>query len=70
LDWRTPFKRLEVQTPDKSMIQHFKFWDQILYKRDESRGGKSFPSESNEVARCFVGFSESVGNKMTYKFFE
>ena len=27
----------------------------------------SFPLESNEVAGCFVGFSESVGNKMNYK---
>ena len=40
LDRRTPFERLEGQAPDKSMIFHIKFWDPILYKRDESRGVK------------------------------
>ena len=58
LDWRTPFEQFKGHTPDISMILHFKFWDPILYKHDESRGGRTVPSESNEVAGCFVGFSE------------
>ena len=45
------------------------FWDRVYFKRDEtsaSRGG-GFPSQSNEDAGRFVGFSEDVGHTMTYK---
>jgi len=49
------------------MVTRFKFWDNVYAKRDESRGGKEFPSSSNEIACRFVGFSESVGHPMTYK---
>ena len=49
------------------MILHFRFWDPVFIKRDESRGGKQFPSNPNEVFCRFVGFSESVGHAMTYK---
>lgn len=69
LKWRTPYKSLTVTTPDISMIYRFKFWDKILFKRDESRGGKFFTYLSDELSEHFVGFSESVGNEMTYKVF-
>jgi len=67
LRWRTPYEKLTGNTPDISMIYRFKFYDKIYFKRDESRGGKSFPSESNELLGRFVGFSEDVGHGMTFK---
>ena len=67
LHWRTPFERLFGSTPDISMIYRFKFYDRVYFKRDESRGGDSFPSASNEMSGRFVGFSEHVGHQMTYK---
>ena len=67
IHWRTPYEKLNGSTPDISMIYRFKFYDRVYFKRDESRGGESFPSKSNETAGRFVGFSEDVGHTMTYK---
>ena len=67
LKWRTPFEVLHGVTPDISMIYRFQFYDKVYYKRDESRGGRHFPSESDEMLGRFVGFSEHVGHQMTYK---
>ena len=66
INWRTPYERLYGNTPDISMIYRFKFFESVYVKRDESRGGKQFPSSSNEIAGRFVGFSEDVGHGMTY----
>ena len=63
LDWRTPYERLYGSTPDISMIYRFQFFEKIYYKREDA----SFPSDSNEAAGWFVGFSEHVGHTMTYK---
>jgi hypothetical protein len=67
LEWRTAFECLKGSTPDISMIYRFRFYDKIYYKRDESEGGKEFPSSSDELPGRFVGFSENVGHQMTYK---
>ena len=67
LNWRTPYEVLYGSTPDISMIYRFKFYDRIYSKRDDSRGGDEFPSQSNEFSGRFVGFSEIVGHKLTYK---
>jgi hypothetical protein len=67
LEWRTAFECLKGSTPDISMIYRFRFYDSIYYKRDESEGGKEFPSSSDELKGRFVGFSENVGHQMTYK---
>ena len=53
LHWRTPFEKLHGNT--------------VYNKPYESRGGESFPSQSNEAAEKFVGFSEDVDHPMTYK---
>ena len=45
------------------MIYRFCFWDQVFYANPSAR----FPSESDERAGRFVGFSEKVGHSMTYK---
>jgi len=66
LGWRTPFESLKGYTPDISMIYRFKFWDKVYFKRG-LQDGKCFPSKSNEEVGRFVGFSEKVGNSMTYK---
>jgi len=66
LNWRTPFESLKGETPDISMIYRFKFWDEIYFKKG-NHDGKCFPSESDECLGRFVGFSEKVGHKMTYK---
>ena len=67
LHWHTPYEKLHGNTPDISMIYRFKFYDRVYYKRDESRGANQLPSQSNEAAGRFVGFSEDVGHPMTYK---
>ena len=67
LIWRKPYEVLYGSTPDISMIYRFKFYDRIYGKRDDSRGGVEFPSQSNEFSGRFVGFSENVGHKTTYK---
>jgi hypothetical protein len=66
LDWHTAFQRLKGCIPDISMIYRFRFYDHIYYSRDESRGGKQFPSESDELPGRFIGFSEDSGRQMTY----
>lgn len=67
LQWRTPHEKLYGITPDISIIYRFKFYDKIYFKRDISRGGKQFPSHSNELIGRFVGFAEDVGHDMTFK---
>ena len=64
LQWKTPYQVLTGSTPDISMIYRFRFYDKVYCRRDDT---SSFPSKSNEILCYFVGFSESVGHKMTYK---
>jgi len=49
------------------MIYRYKFWDPIYFGNQDSIDGLHFPSQSNECKGRMVGFSESVGHKMTYK---
>lgn len=67
LQWKTPFEKLYGVTPDISAIYRFRFYDRVYFARDESRGGKAFPSLSNEVAGRFAGFATNVGHSLTYK---
>ena len=66
LKWRTPHEALTGTTPDISMIYCFHFYDRFYIKRDKTTAGGRFPSESDEMAGRFVGFSEHVGHQMTY----
>ena len=66
-DWRTPYELLTGETPDISMIYRFCFWDRVYFANLNTRRGENFPSESDESPGRFVGFSESVGHKMTFK---
>jgi hypothetical protein len=49
-------------TSDSSLLLCFAWWDPVYYKLEDH----GFPSESPELRGRFVGFSESVGNAMTY----
>ena len=62
LNYKTPFERLHGQTPDISMIYRFQFWESVYFSRTDNH----FPSQSDECAARFVGFSENVGHQMTY----
>ena len=44
----------------------FVFWE-LCYIRKYQAGSKNFPSESDEIPVRVVGFSETVGNAITYK---
>ncbi len=65
LGWRTPYEALHGQTPDISMLLHFKFWEKVAIKNYQA--GKNFPSQPNEITVHFVGFAETVGHSMTFK---
>ena len=65
LGWRTPYEALTGQTPDVSMLLHFRFW-QIVHIKNYRDPGTGFPSESNEIICHFLGFSETVGHSMTF----
>ena len=62
IEWKTPMQMLTGETSDISIILQFQFWEKVYYTRVDS----SFPSESTEEAGHFVGFSESVGDAMTF----
>ena len=66
IQWRTPYEKVTRNTPDISIIYCFQFYDRNYFKRNELRGGKHFPSESNESLGQFVGFLEDVGYHITY----
>ena len=65
IEWRTPSEVLTGQTPDISVMLHFVFWEQCFIKNYVEPGPR-FPSESNEIAVRFVGYSESVGHDLTF----
>ena len=64
---RTPAEKVYGETPDISMIPRFQFWEPVYFSRNDMGDGKNFPSKSDEAKGRFVGFSEDVGHKMTYK---
>ena len=65
LSWRTPCEALNGQTPDVSMMLHFRFWQRV-YIKDYRKLGTGFPSRANEILCHFVGFAETVGHSMTF----
>jgi hypothetical protein len=63
LKWQTPMTILTGSTSDSSALLRFAWWDPVYYKADDV----GFPSDSPELRGRFVGFSETVGNAMTFK---
>jgi len=65
LDNRTPFERRHGYTPDISAILHFSFWDPVYFYDSET----TFP-QTRERIGYFVGFTESIGDALTYWVFD
>jgi hypothetical protein len=63
LDWETPMQVLTGETSAISMFLQFYFWGEAYYSSTDP----GFPSESTEERGNFVGFSENVGDAMTFK---
>jgi hypothetical protein len=63
LKWNTPLFNLTGQRNDISMLLCFVWYQPVYYKVYE----KSFPSDSTEARGRFVGISEHVGHRMTFK---
>ena len=63
LNWRTPIEWLLGYTPDITRLLKFEFYEPVYFPADEH----SFPKDNTEILGRFVGISETVGHKMTYK---
>ena len=63
LGWRTPTEWLFGFTPDTSVLLQFIFYEPVYYKRRAA----SFTGDSDEVIGHFVGVSEHVGHRMTFR---
>jgi hypothetical protein len=50
---------------DISPLLYFYFWQPVYFLEDELQ--QSFPGKSKELRGRWVGISEHIGNKMTYK---
>ena len=67
LDGLTPLQALTGQTPDISFLLHFSFCEPVYYRVNPNDPSSNFPSTSNERKGYWVGFSENVGDKLTWK---
>ena len=66
----TPLEKLTGQTPDISNMFQFMFYEKVYYatgKQLDSNKKPKFPSETGELPGYFVGFSESVGDVMSFR---
>ena len=65
-----PLTKLTGQTVDISNLFQFQFYEKVYYTTSDKLSYASkpgFPSDSDELPGYFVGFSESVGDVMTFK---
>ena len=62
-----PLQALTGQTPDISFLLHFSFWEPVYYRVNPNAPFSNFPSTSNEKKGYWVGFSDNVGDKLTWK---
>ncbi|OEU20400.1 hypothetical protein FRACYDRAFT_180059 [Fragilariopsis cylindrus CCMP1102] len=62
---KSPLQIATFQMTDISPLLYFYFWEPVYYLVDESE--QHFPSKSKEMRGRWVGISEHIGNKMTYK---
>jgi hypothetical protein len=63
LDWDIPLQRLTGNTVDISILLRYPFWHKVYAIAQEV----SYPSDTKEQLCYMVGFSENVGNALTYK---
>ncbi|OEU21625.1 hypothetical protein FRACYDRAFT_167569 [Fragilariopsis cylindrus CCMP1102] len=62
---KSPLQIATFQMTDISPLLYFYFWEPVYYLVDKSE--QHFPSKSKEMRGRWVGISEHIGNKMTYK---
>ena len=62
---KSPLQVATFLMTDISPLLYFYFWQPVYFLEDESQ--QSFPSESKELRGRWVGISEHIGNRMTYK---
>ena len=67
LDGLPPLQALTGQTPDINFLLHFSFWEPVYYRVNPNEPSSSFLSTSNERKSYWVGFSDNVGDKLTWK---
>ena len=67
LDGLPPLQVMTGQTPDISFLLHFSFWEPVYYRVNPNEPSSNFPSTSNEKKGYWVGFSDNVGDKLTWK---
>ena len=67
LDGLPPLQALTRQTPDISFLLYFPFWEPIYYRVNPNEPSFNFPSTSNDRKCYWVGFSDIVGDKLTWK---
>ena len=58
-----PLQLLIGSTVDNSALLQYHWYQRVYCTEDDY----SFPLESKEISGCFVGFSENVGHRLTYK---
>jgi hypothetical protein len=62
---KSPLQVATFLMTDISPLLNFYFWEPVYFLMDESE--QSFPGKSKELCGRWVGISEHIGNKMTYK---
>ena len=62
LNWETPIQKSGEDTPDISDILQFRWYEPVLYNDPNT----SYP-ETKEKPGYFVGFTENVGDALTFK---
>jgi len=62
LNWRTPWEKRKLETPDISAYLQFQFWERVYYLE----AGEKFPSTKQQAAR-WVGVAHNVGDALTFR---
>ena len=62
---KSPLQIATFQMTDISPLLYFYFWEPVYFLLDEKE--RKFPGKSKECRGHWVGVSEHIGNKMTYK---
>jgi len=62
LNWKTPWAKWKLETPDISAFLQFQFWECIYYLDASDK----FPSTKQKAAQ-WVGVAHNVSNALTFK---
>jgi len=62
LNWKTPWEKRKLETPDISAYLQFTFWEKVYYLDNDEK----FPSTKQRPAR-WVGVAHNVGDRLTFK---